>query len=206
MVAVNLGRFARPRTASIFARDPATLSKIVTFILTDVAIPVPFRVRLDLTQSIAIGNRVTAARSPVEPAVVDNIRLLPKSITINGSLSATPLGIAATHLGGFGSIIRRDLRELDKLLAIQAKGEPVVLVCARGVFGSMAMSVDEHHDGSNKVDLTLSFEEVRIVTPLSIPGVVDIEAIGNGALSNISAGAQPATAVSAPAGVAGGIG
>lgn len=202
MVAVNLGRFARPRTASIFARDPATLGKIVSFILTDVAIPVPGRVRLDLTQSIAISNRVTAARSPIEPIVVDNIRLLPKEITITGSLSATPIGaLAATRLGGFGSIIRRDLRELEKLLRIQAVGEPVVLVCSRGVFANMALSVDEQHTGANKVDLTLSLSEIQIVTPLSIAGVLDLDTILSGASSTTNAGAQPVTPTTVPAGV-----
>jgi hypothetical protein len=203
---VDLASFSRPRTASIFARDPATLGKIVTFILTDLPIPVPNRVRLDLTRSIAASKRVVAARSPVEATVVDNIRSLPEVVTISGQLSATPLGPVASRLGFGGPFVRRDLRELSKLRLIQDIGDPVVLVIGARVYPSMAMSIDEVHDGSDKVELTLTFEEVVIVSPIAVAGVPDLEAVLSGASSTTNAGAQGTSTVAAPAGVAGGVG
>lgn len=203
---VNLGRFARPRTASIFASDPATLGKVVTFILTDVAVPVPNRVRLDLLRRTNVSRPTEAARSPVERVVVDNLRRPPERVSLTGSLSATPLGIVATRLGGFGSIIRRDLRELEKLRRIQDRREPVVLVLPYRVYSSMAMSIDEDHDGTNKVELALTFEEIRIVSPLSVTGALDLDTILGGAQSQSNMGSQSGQIVSAPTGVAGGLG
>lgn len=203
---VDLTTFARPNTASIFARDPATLGKILTFILTDLPIPVPGRVRLDMTRNIAVSRRVLAARSPVEPLVVDNIRLQPESVTVSGQLSATPLGPIASRLGALGSFIRRDLRELAKLRTIQEVGNPVVLVIGARVYPSMSMSIDEVHDGSDKVELTLTFEEVVIVTPISVAGAPDLEQIRSGAQSTSNAGAQGTTEVTAPTDLAGGVG
>ncbi len=203
---IDLGQFARPRTVSIFATDPATLGKIVTFILTDTPVPVPQRVRLDLTRSIDVSSRVTCSRSPVEPIIVDNIRTDPQSVTVTGQLSATPLGPIGSRLGGFGQILRRDLRELNKLRAIQAIGEPVCVVSGPRVWPSMAMSINEKHDGSNKVELVLQFDEVTIISPIQISGVIDLEQVLSGAQSSVNAGPQAATAVPAPAGVAGGLG
>lgn len=190
----TLGR--RSNTASIFASDPATLGKVVAFVLTDVAIPVPNRVRLDLTQSVSIGRRASVARSPLERVVVDNLKLEPETITVQGSLSATPLGPVATRLGGFGSAVRRDLRELTKLRKLQARREPVVLVVPARVYLSVALvGIDETHDGRNKVDLSLTFEEIRIVSPIAIEGVLDLETVLAGAGSTTNAGAQPVSTV-----------
>lgn len=202
----NLGQIHRPGTASIFANDPTALGRVVTFILTDVAIPVPGRVRLDLLRGVNVNRPSEAARSPLERVVTGNIRRLPESVTITGQLSATPLGLLARSLGGFGQIIRRDLRELDKLRAIQDACEPVILLLPQRVYPSMAMSIVEAHDGSNKVELTLSFEEVRIVSPLQVTGTVDLDTVLAGAQSEANMGAQPTEVVTAPAGVAGGLG
>lgn len=196
----------RPNTASIFASDPVTFSKILAFLLVDVAIPVPNRVRLDLTHSVQAGPKVAVARSPVERAVADNIRILPEPVTVVGSLSATPLGPVATRLGGFGSAVRRDLIELEKLRRIQARREPVVLVTPARVYQSMAMSIGETHTGTHKVDLVLNFEPIVIVSPLSVTGVLDLNELLAGASSTSQAGAQPTSTVPEPSGVGGGLG
>lgn len=206
---VNLGQFVRPRTVSIFARNPAVYGQLVTFILTDIAIPVPFRVRLDLTKSIGVTRAATTSRSPVEPLVIDNIRLQPEVVTVQGQLSATPLGLVASRLGGFSQMIRRDLRELDKLRLIQQTGEPVILVTPMRVYPSMAMSINEAHGDGDKVELALTFEEIEILTPLAVAGTLDLETALQGSVganATTNAGAQGTTTVTAPADLAGGLG
>ncbi len=205
MTAVNLGTLRRPSTASIFASDPATLGSIVSFILTDVAVPVPNRVRFDLLRSMSTTRGATVARSPLERAAADNIQPAPEQITIQGVLSATPLGLTGSRLGGFGSILRRDLTELKKLRALFERREPVVLVTAARAYPSVAMSnIVETHPGTNKVELSISFEELRIISPLTVAGVLDTDAILTGSATTANGGAQPVASVVADVG--GGLG
>lgn len=205
MAAINLGTLRRPNTVSIFASDPVTLGTIVSFILTDIAIPVPNRVRLDLTRSVGASRSATIARSPLERVVADNILHAPEVVTVTGSLSATPLGLVATRLGGFGSIVRRDLIELEKLRRLHKRSEPVVLITPARVYPSMGMSsIVETHPGSNKVDLSITFEEIRIISPISVAGALDLDAILAGSGSTNNVGAQPTTSVVADVG--GGLG
>lgn len=201
----NLAALVRPNTVSIFASDPATLGKVAAFVLTNVVAPVPGRVRLDLMHSVSAASRVAVPRSPVERLVADNIRREPRTLTVTGSLSATPLGLLASQFGAAGSFVRRDLRELAKLRELQASREPVVVVTPAEIFQSMAMQIDEAHTGDHKVELTLSFEEIRIVSPLSLLQL-DLDTILAGAGSSSNIGAQPTEVVAAPSGVAGGVG
>lgn len=206
MSSIDLNSIARPNTVSIFASDPAGISAFAAFFLVNTAVPVPNRVRLDLTNNVGTGRRATAARSPVEPGVASEIKLDPIMVSVSGTLSANPLGAVNTPLGAFGSAVRRDLKELKKLQKIQERREPVILVTYNDVFPSMAMSIDEIHDGSNKVDLTLTFEEIRIVSPLTVAGVLDLDSLGLGAGSTANTGPNSPTSVTAPSGVAGGLG
>lgn len=210
---INLTNLGRPNTASIFATDPTSqfndaaggLGRILVFVLTNVAIPIPNRVRLDLTHNVGTSKRSTPARSPLVRSVIDNIQLEPETVSLSGSLSATPLGLAATRLGGFGSAIRRDLKEVSKLRRIMDRREPVTLVLPARVYRSMCIvSLDETHDGSNKVELSMSFEEVRIVSPISVSGALDLDELQTGAGSTTNAGAQPVQTVNADVG--GGLG
>lgn len=206
MVAVNLGTLRRPGTASIFVLDPVTgAAGVAAFILTDIAVPLPNRARLDLLKSSSATRSITVARSPVERAVSDNIQLGPELVTVTGTLSATPLGLIASQLGGFGSIIRRDLLELNKLRRFIDVCEPVLLVLPWRIFPTMAItSLTETHPGSNKVELSITFQEIRIVSPLSVAGALDLDAMLAGAGSTSNAGAQPAASVAADVG--GGLG
>jgi hypothetical protein len=206
MPALNLGTLARPNSCSIFAADPQSLAKIAVFVLNNTVVPVPGRVRLDLTHSVSRSSRTTAARSPLERVVADNIRLNTQTVTVQGSISATPLGVVGAQIGAFGSIVRRDLREVAKLHKIQEKREPVYLVTPAFLFGPATFSIDEQHDGSNKVDLSLTFEQIRIVSPLAVAAATDLQAFFAGATGGEQIGSQPSELVTSPAGVAGGLG
>jgi hypothetical protein len=205
MVAVNLGTLRRPATASIFAIDPVIgAAGVAVFILTDIAIPLPNRARLDLLKSSSATRSATIARSPLERSVADNIQLGPELVTVQGTLSANPLGLGA-QLGGFGSIIRRDLLELNKLRRFIDLREPMLLVIPARIYPSVAItSITETHPGSNKVELSITFEEVRIISPLTVAGALDLDAMLAGASSTSNAGAQPAASVAADVG--GGLG
>lgn len=207
MSVVNLAKLVRPNTVTVFLQDPTTIGKINAFVLTNTVIPDPTRMRLDLMQSVSVSRRVAATRSPVERAVTDNIRLEPVSFSVQGSMSATPLGLLASILGTAGSVVRRDLREMKKLRKFQALRMPVAVVTPFEIFPSMAMSIDEVHDGSNKVDVTLSFEEIVIISPLSVAGVLDLDTLVAGAGSTADLGSTSTDAVTAPADLgAGGLG
>lgn len=188
---VNLGQLAHPRTAAIFANDPSGLRDVVQFLLSDLPLPVPNRVRLDLLHSGQSGAQVTVARSPVERAVASNIRIEPEPVTLTGSISANPLGPVASRLGGFGSLIRRDLREFKKLETFQARREPVTLVTPWKTYFSMAMSISASHTGENKVDFSLRFEPLRIISPLTVTGVTNMDELLSGAQQTNNSGAQP---------------
>ena len=205
MVAVNLGTLRRPATASIFALDPVLgAAGVAMFILTDLAIPLPNRARLDLLKSASASRSASIARSPLERSVADNIQPAPEVVTIQGTLSANPLGLGAL-LGGFGSIIRRDLLELKKLRMFFDLREPVLLVLPARVYPSMGIvSINETHPGSNKVELSITLEEMLIVSPLTVAGALDLDAMLAGSAATANAGAQPAASVAADVG--GGLG
>lgn len=205
-MSIDLARLARPNTVSIFADDPTARGAVIALIIENVAIPDRLRVRLDLSQSGAISRRYAISRSPLERATTDAIRREPLAFTIAGTLSATPLGAAAAVLGSFGSFIRRDLRERDKLTALADRREPVILVTPwTNPLDSMAIAgIDESHGGGNKVDLTIAFEEIRIVDPLTVRGVTDLDTLLAGAPDSVELGPQPIEQIVSPADLAGG--
>ena len=204
MPILNLSQ--RPNSVSIFPANPAGLGTFFGFVLVNTGVPVPNRVRLDLTTEYSFQRNVKPARSPIQALVVDNLELEPVTLSVQGSLSANPLGYIESQLGAFGTAIRRDVRELKKLIAFQKLGEPVVVVTPIDVFTSMSISIRDTHVGTNSVDLDLSFEEVRIVSPVTVAGVTDLDAILAGADAESNVGGQSASATTAPSGLGGGLG
>lgn len=199
---VDLGGLLRPNSAAVFASDPAGIGRVVAFLVTNLIGPGDNGMRLDLTKSVSVSSRATVARNPVERAVGTNIRKEPERITIQGSVSATPLGLFATFTGLFGSLIRRDLGEVEKLRTLQERGEPLVLVIPARTYTSVALeNIEEVHPGSNKVDLSLTFRELEVVSPLAVAGAVALDALLAGASAPTDAGIQPTAAVPDPGGL-----
>lgn len=196
---IGLESFFGPSSCAVFARDPGSpvgvSATLLAFILNNTEVSVPGRVRLDTTQDYSIQRSITPARSPLFPLTTQKIRQNPVIVTVRGTLSATPLGMVGIALGSFGSAIRRDLREVAKLKQIQLSGEPVAVVLPnREVYTSMAMSVVETHGVGNKVDLDLTFEQIRIVNPLSAISVAGLDSLDVGAVAGQNAGQTSATA------------
>jgi hypothetical protein len=205
MPALNLSQLAAPSSVSIFAKDPASSGRILAFLLTRVIFPVAGRVRLDLSESEDHRRSYQVSRNPMEPGVTGSIIRNPDTLTVQGFLSATPLGgIVAQQLGAFGSIFRRDRREVENLRTIADKREPVVVVTAERAYASMAIeAMNERHDNrtGNGIAVSLQFSEVRIVSPLLVGGMLDPDALALGAMNTASAGSQAPVEVPDPGGL-----
>jgi hypothetical protein len=203
----SLAQLARPNSVSIFTDDPTTRGKLAAFVLTNAVVPSASRVRLDLTTSGSVSRSYAFSRNPIEQTVTTRIRRGPPGVSISGTLTATPLGLGSA-LGQLHSVIRRDLKELTKLIAIADKGQPVIVVCPWGVYDSMGIEqIDETHPGSEKVDLVITFGKILIVSELLVEATLDLETIIAGAPTDASLGSQPVSSAPAPSGLpVGGLG
>lgn len=197
----------RPNTVAIFATDPTgaagVAAKLTAFLLTQaVVVDVPGRFRFDLVKNYQTVSRYSIARNPVERAVADNIVKQPRVVTVQGSVSANPLALFGS-LGAFGSLVRRDLLTVKQLRILAERGEPLVVVTPSEVHGSMGLAVlAETHDLRHKVELSLTFEEMEIVSPLAVSGALDLDAALAGAGSTSNNGAQPVDPFADPGGLA----
>jgi hypothetical protein len=197
----------RPRTIAIFAADPSgvagAVGKIQAFLLTQAAvIDLPGRVRLDTVGSYSASSTYQVARSPVERTVADNFIRQPRYLSVEGTLSASgPLLPFGAGIGAFGSLVRRDIMQTKALRDLQARGEPLIVVTPSEPYPSMALvSLQETHAGPHQVRLSLAFEEIEIVSPFAVTGVLDFDAmLGGSAPSNM--GAQPVATVPDPGGL-----
>jgi hypothetical protein len=187
----------RPRHVAIFRSDPTgavgVKAKLAAFLLTEAAIGfVPGRVRMDLNRQVTVTRAYDVARSPVEQLVADNLVRRPETITVAGTLSATPLA----QFGGvpFGALARFDLMTLTQLRAMQGGGEPLLLVLPARPYGSVALtSLVEDHSRGGRVDLAMTFEEIEIVSPITVP--VDPDLLAATAFQEVPGGSQPTEAV-----------
>lgn len=211
---VSLAAFTGPTSAtilslpSVYTGSTPALRKLASVVLENaVQADVPGAVRLDLTKSVSEDRTAMVARSPVEYTIADNYRIQNGAISITGSLSANPLGRLGSGLSGsFGSVVRRDLRQLDELYRIQDLREPVALAWGKRFWPSLAMTIRAVHDGSHKVELSLVFEEIRIVPANAVAAVLDLDEVLAGAGGTEQLGSQPTSVVPEPSGVAGGVG
>ena len=183
----------RPRHVAIFKTDPTgvagVIAKIQAFLLTEaVAATVPGRARLDLTRNVTVTRSYDVSRNPMERVTADNVIKRPEMITISGMWSATPLA----SFGGIplGSLFRFDLLQLTQLREMQGTGEPLALVLPARPYGSVLLtSLVEDHSRSGRVELQMTFEEVEIVSPISVP--VDPDLLAASAYAEANGGSQP---------------
>jgi hypothetical protein len=200
--------FLRPNTIAIFATDPTgasgVASKILAFLLTNaVVVDVPGRVRFDLNKGVSATKSYDVARSPIQKIRAGNILKRPESISVQGTLSATPLGLGGALIGTFGRFVRRDLVQMEMLRKIADREEPVVLVTPARPYPSVAIkTMTEQHPGSLKVDLSMTFEEVEIVDPITIAENLALEAMLVGAGGPSNDGPQATGSVPDPGGLA----
>lgn len=196
----------RPNTVAIFATDPTgaagVAAKLSALLLTQAKIDVPGRFKFDTVSNISrtVGREI--ARSPMERATASNQVKLPVMLSVTGTLSATPLFAFGGGTGALGSLVRRDLLQLEALERLADRGEPLVVVTPSKVHPSMGLaSIQDVHQLDHKVDLTLAFEEMRIVSPLSVTSELDINSLLSGAGGTSNLGGQPTGVAPDPGGL-----
>lgn len=188
----NLSSFVRPTTVTIFANDPVNQAKTLAFILGDITNLDTSKqhVSMDYTRSIVSDSTYTVTRSPVEKVYADNIVRNPERLTVQAILSANPIGrgIAANataQTGAFGSVVRLDLEKLKILKDLAKAREPVFVVTPVKGYNNMAITgIRETHTGANQVELSMSFEEVQVLSPILKPTIFDAAEVGSYAIEN----------------------
>lgn len=204
MAAIDL-KLVRPSSVAIFRKKPSEIGYVVAFILSEIGIPSSKRVKMDLSTSRTHNKTFRATRNPVESSTASAILRDPEVFSVTGRLSANPLGAfgAAAVLGTLGSLVRRDLIEVGKLRAIADEREPVVVVTPERVYTSMAItSMSEVYDkaSGNGSILSLTFQEIRIVSPVTLSGVVDVDTLVAAQMETLNMGTQSPTDVADPGG------
>jgi hypothetical protein len=202
---VSIGQFIGPRRVAIFGHpkvpNPTFSSRVIGFLLADAIVSDPKALSFDRSQGRRHRRAIRWSRNPISRDTVDNKIREPDEVRIEGTLSANPAGGLLPVLGAFGSIIRRDLTEIEKLRLLADAG-PVVIVTPERPYPSMGIEiVDERHGNGQRVDVSLIAREVRILDPLFIAEVVDLTVALMGAMSPANFGAQAATSVADPGGI-----
>lgn len=208
MAQIPQSQFIRPTSVSVFRADPSGLGLAAAFLLTSTDVPSDSRARFDATESEVETVSYTPISERIEAGIVTYATLRnPDVVVISGVITATPLGLLGVPLGAFGSIVRRDLSEFRRFKAIADAREPVIVVAREGAWPSMLITQIQRSkvpDDGNSVRLSVTFQEVRIVTPAGVVDLVDFDSILAGAASSTDIGTQTSASAQVPADVAAG--
>lgn len=209
MPQIPQSQFIRPTSVTVFRRDPAGLGLVQAFLVTGTATPSDARARFDMTESEVETHTFTPVRERMEKGIAATIATIedPVSFTVTGVLTASPLGYINLAFGLFGSIVRRDISEYRRFLAMGKAREPVIVVAREGSWPSMAITSivrSKVPSDGNSVRVAVSFEECRIVSPAGVIELVDLESLAVGAGSSSDMGTQSANTPNLPADIAAG--
>lgn len=194
---VGPGKILTLRSATILKVDPRPTGLIEAFVLLNVAVDIPDRVRFDVTPNQSYSQRYTVTRNPVQRGadVSDHIKQEPASIRLTGILSDTPLGLVASLAAAARPLTRRSIEELKKLEDIANARETVLLATAIRydadmVIEEIAINRDQTSGRAETISVTMS--RVRIVGPATGGVEPDLDAILSTAGSSdvASAGTQ----------------
>jgi hypothetical protein len=201
MGALAPGEVVSLRSATILKVDPLTLNVVNVFFLLRVAIPLPNRVRLDVTPNQSHTSELMPTRNPVQfgADVTDHAKMEPERVTLTGTLTDTPLGLLAAAAAAVFPFQSRALNEYKKLKEIQESRELVFLATKLKYYTNMMIRrivVNRTRDSGKAIDVTIDFEEVRIVSLAFGALVPDLEKIINDIGSNtiVEGGTQVAEA------------
>lgn len=178
---------------TVFAQDPGTFGAIQSFILNNASlIDGAQGTSLDLTKAVNVSRKYQVTRNPIERTVSTGSIKLPISLQVQGTLSANPsTTIVDRVFSAAGRYVRQDLTKLAELEKVFDTGEPMAVVTPIGTFTSMAGEIlDSGHSASNKVDLTLQFSKIEIVSPRLVDGVLDLDELLAGVDQDLSGGIE----------------
>jgi len=195
---LNLLQQIRPTTVTIFASDPFNQSKALAFVLARVSGIVPgienltrkddSMVTMHTTKSMQATMTFKPARNPIERYSVDNMIEEPETLLVQSTLSANPMGFNGLLpvSGVAGTILRADLTALATLRSLAKKREPLIVVTPVRTYVDMALvGIAETHLGPNKVDVQLSFETIKITSPILKPSVFATADVGTYEVENL---------------------
>ena len=191
-----LGQFLAPSTVSIFLQPPGV--GFVPLLLSQVSIPSPNKVSLNLAETETFERRYTIPRNPVERLTGQNRVKEPDTLTLTGMLSAHPIFSPLQSAG----LARLDKRELLKLRTLLETSQSFIVTPERPYKDMSCTYYQETFDENtgDGVRLTLRFEELRIALPGFIDQAFDPDALAIGAASVSALGPQTAGGVPDPGG------
>lgn len=198
MALARIDNWSSPNSVAIFAQQPG--KPFVQFLLTNVPIPTPQRVRLDLAESEQFSRRWSLARNPVERVTAQSRIKEPDTFTCTGMLSANPI-FAPLEGAGLGRIDKFMLLQLHTIL-----GRPDVICFIvtpdRKLPNMGCVAIDEVNDDNtgNGTQVTLSFEELTIATPGLVESALDLDALQMGAATTSDMGSTAPADVPDPGG------
>lgn len=196
MSLIDISSWLSPNSVSIFIQPPG--QAFVQFLLANVPIPDPSRVRLDLAESETHSRSWSITRNPVERMVAQNRIREPLRLSITGMLCATPLQ-SPLQFTGLGRLDRVMLEQLYVLL----EREVVFIVTPEGKFANMACaSITANYDEStgNGVQLSMEFEQISIVSPVLVSSAFDSDVL-NVVQSPTNQGPSASTTITDPGGL-----
>lgn len=173
----NVGLLSGPNTVSIFAQSPGI--GFVAFALALQPIPVAGRVRLDLAETEGFTQSYDIARHPTERVVAQTKIRNPDELVLTGLLSANPLLSPLAKVG----IARLDKREAAKLRSLIDRVDPLYIVTPERAYKNMMCTTyKEDYDETtpDAIRLTMTFTEIRIVSPGLVESVLDLDVLDLG--------------------------
>lgn len=198
MTIAQLSSWIQPNSVSIFVQPPG--QAFVAFLLTNVSVPNPTRVRLDLADTEDAERHYSITRNPVERLVAQNVIREPDRLQVTGMLTAHPLLSPMQHAG---------LARLDKIALLQLKmiinqPLPLFIVTPEDRHANMkCVSLREHYDETTGegVALSLAFEEILFAIPGLVEAALDMDALKFGAASSSAIGPTTPTEIVDPGGL-----
>lgn len=179
------GGIIRPKSAIIL---PAGRPAYGNFGLALVppGVPIPERFVYDAVRTQRHSRRVVAPKHPVEEGlpITDHARREPDVLSLDGIVSDTVISApglpGGALLGAAGNLTNRAHRELLILNEHFIKREPVFIATSMRVYETMLILSFEFGrvvGTGNAIEVSLTAEEVRIVTPLEVPTLDDLDGL-----------------------------
>lgn len=149
-------------------------------------VPIPERFVYDAVQNQRHRRRVTAPKHPVEQGlpITDHARRELDVLAVNGVVSDTVISTpglpGGTLLGVGGNLTNRAHRELLILNEHFVKREPVFIATSLRVYETMLLLEFEfgrQAGTGHAIEASLVAEEIRIVTPLEVPTLDDLDGL-----------------------------
>lgn len=179
------GGLIRPRSAIILPSGRPVFGNFALAIVPP-GIPIPERFIFDAISNQRHTRRVTPVRHPVETGLTisDHARREPDTIALEGVVSDTPIAAPALPggalAGALGTLLNRAHRELLKLNEHFEKREPVFLATSLRVYENAlieSFTFGKSAGTGNAIEISIQLVEVRIVSPLEIPSLNDLDGL-----------------------------